>query len=173
MRAKGWARYSEDWSTLFLLSPFRSTLQSMCSFESTQYNLPLIRSGVKRKKKKQELNGKTKEGRTMGRKVESRQKSGMRWKIKLLYWWFFNRINWLLVLMVQTSQKKAALQFVYPFLSVKSHCPSQFKTLSISCKVFSSFPAPCSYCKYILRLHHFTRNNVTKQSDEWELFKTH
>lgn len=50
VRANGWARYSEDWSTFFLLSPFRSTLQSMCSFESTQYNLPLIRSGRKREK---------------------------------------------------------------------------------------------------------------------------
>lgn len=48
--AKGWARYSEDWSTFFLLSPFKSTLQSMCSFESTQYSLPLIRSGRKTEK---------------------------------------------------------------------------------------------------------------------------
>lgn len=44
VRAKGWARYSEDWRTFFRLSPFRSTLHSMCNFESTQYNLPLIRS---------------------------------------------------------------------------------------------------------------------------------
>lgn len=45
VRAKGWARTSADCRTLFLLSPFRSTLLRTCSLESTQYSRPLIRSG--------------------------------------------------------------------------------------------------------------------------------